>query len=516
MIAGQLPFKGEHEVATIHSIVNDTPEPLARYKADVPEGLQRIVGKAMEKEWGTRYQHVDDLGADLRKLKVELEAGRTKTVGAAAKPTPSVAVLPFTNLSADKEQEYFCEGMAEELINAFVKVQGLRVVARTSSFSFRGKDIDIRDIGKKLNVEMVLEGSVRKAGKRLRIVAQLIKVADGYHLWSERYDRELKDVFAIQDEIAENIVQALKVKLSEKEKRALKKAATEDIEAYDFYLRGRKFFHEGRRKSIEFACEMFSRAIKRDPAYAPAHAGIADCYSYLFMYFEKSEANIKRSLAASQNALELDPELAEAHAARGLAVSLRKQYEEAEREFETAIRLNPKLFEAYYFHARTCRAQGKIEKAAQLFEQACLVRPEDYQAPLFLATAYKSLNLARKTRIALERGLEIVERHLELNPDDARALNLGAIALIDLGDHEKGLKWAQRALSMDPKDPRVLYNVACCYSRTGRLEEATHYLEKAIEAGYASKEWIENDPDFDPIRSHPRYRAILKKLDEQT
>jgi non-specific serine/threonine protein kinase len=516
MVTGRLPFKGEHEAAVINSVVNDTPEPLARYKSGMPEELQKIVSKAMEKNLQTRYQHVDELGADLRKLGTELDMGVTKAPESATKPTPSIAVLPFRDMSAQKDQEYFCEGMAEELINAFVKVEGLRVVARTSSFSFRGKEIDIRDIGKKLNVGTILEGSVRKAGNRLRITAQLVKVADGCHVWSEKYDRDLEDIFSIQDEIAQSIVQALKVELSAKEKRALKKTATDDVEAYDFYLRGRKFFYQARRKSIEFAREMFSRAIRKDPGYSLAHAGIADCCSWLFLYGERNKVNVEQAFAASQRALELDSELAEAHSARGLAVMLRKKYDESEREFEIAIRLNPKLFEAYYFFARTCFVQGKLEKAARLFEQACLVSPDDYQAPFILANTYKGLNLAAKVEVAYRRGLEIVERQMELNPDDSRAINLGAIGLIELGEREKAFDWCHRALSIDPEDPVIFYNIACVYLLAGKVEEAINYFERTIETGYAHKEWIENDSYLDSIRSHPRFQALLKKLDEQT
>jgi non-specific serine/threonine protein kinase len=285
MITGQLPFKGEHEAAVIHSIVNDTPEPLARYKSDVPEKLQRIVGKAMEKDREMRYQHADDLGADLRNLKAEFETGVTKTLERVTKAQPSIAVLPFTNLSADKEQEYFCDGMAEEIINALTHVEDLRVVARTSAFSFRGKEIDIRDIGKKLNVETLLEGSVRKAGNRLRITAQLVNVADGYHLWSEKYDRNIQDVFAIQDEISLAIVDNLKVRLFGKEKASLVKEKaslvkrrTDDVEAYNLYLKGIYFSQMWTVEGFENAIECFEQALQEDPNYALAYAGVAEVY----------------------------------------------------------------------------------------------------------------------------------------------------------------------------------------------------------------------------------------------
>jgi serine/threonine protein kinase len=279
MITGQLPFKGEHEAAVIHSIVNDTAEPLTRYKSEVPEGLQKTVSKAMEKDLQTRYQHVDELAADLRKLKMELES--TKTLQSTGKITPSIAVLPFANLSADPEQEYFCDGMAEDIINALTQLEGLRVVARTSAFAFKGKHEDIREIGRKLSVGTLLEGSVRKAGGRVRITAQLINVADGYHLWSDRFDRDLSDVFAIQDEISLAIVDELKVKLLGDEKEKMLKRYTQNLEAYDLYLKGRYHWNRRTPEALNKAMAHFEQVIRKDPDYALVYAGLADCYSML-------------------------------------------------------------------------------------------------------------------------------------------------------------------------------------------------------------------------------------------
>src|SRR5436853_2544794 len=241
-------------------------------------------------------------------------------------PQKSIAVLAFVNMSNDPENEFFSDGIAEEIINALTKIKALRVAARTSSFAFKGKNEHIGEVGRKLKVHTVLEGSVRKAGNRLRVTAQLINVADGYHLWSERYDRELEDVFEIQDEIAENIVRALRVVLGEDEKRALEKTPTENVQAYEYYLRGRQFFHQLRRTSLQYARRMFDRAIEIDANFARAHAGIADCCSFLYMYWDGSKANLEAADASSQRALELDPASAEAHTSRGVAWSLGLDY----------------------------------------------------------------------------------------------------------------------------------------------------------------------------------------------
>jgi TolB-like protein/Flp pilus assembly protein TadD len=422
----------------------------------------------------------------------------------------SIAVLPFVDMSPDKDQDYFCEGMAEEIINALTSVKGVHVASRTASFQFKGETTDIREIGERLNVNTVLEGSVRKAGERLRVMAQLIKVKDGYHIWSEGYDRDLRDVFAIQKEIAENIVQAFQLTLSPTEEQAIKISPTSNVEAYDYYLRGRKFFYQHSRQGFNQAREMFSRAIELDPGYALAHAGLADCFASIYMYADSSVSNRLQAETASRLALELDPKLAQAHASRGLALSLSKRYEEAEQAFEAAIRLDPKLFEAYYFYARDSLAQGNFEKAVTSFEAACRVRPEDYQSPALLAQAYIGLGRKEEAVKAKWRALDLIETHLERNPEDARALYLGAAGLIELGKTEQGLDWASRALAMGPDDALILYNVACVYSHAGAPDLALDCLERSVARGMAHKEWMEHDTDLDPLRDQPRFKALLE------
>jgi non-specific serine/threonine protein kinase len=512
MLTGCLPFDGDYDAAITYAILNDSPRPIPELRPGIPVDFERIIDRALAKNIRERYETAAEMTSDLRFVRNHLEPGSVVSPTFHAKSQPSIAVLPFADMSRRQDQEYFCYGIAEEIINNLVQIDGLRVVSRTSSFAFKGAQEDIRKIGAKLGVKSVLEGSVRKAGDRLRITAQLVNVADGYDIWSAQYDREMKDVFAIEEEIGRSIVDALKIKLSSKERRAMEKVPTRDVEAYDFYLRGRKFFYQTKRSRIRDARDMFSKAIKKDPGYARAHAGMADCYSFLYWYFDRKEENLDKAMEASQKALDLDPELAEAHAARGLAVTLNKQYEEAEREFERAIELNPNLFEAYYFYARTCFIQGEKGKSAELFEKACEVSPDDHQAPMMLGFILKDMNLHDRGDAAYRRGLKNVERHLQANPDDSRALYLGSSALIDLGEHEKGLQWSMRAVAIDPDDSYTLYGIVCNYARLGEIDEAIYYLERAVKAGFAHKEWIENDTDLEPIRNDPRFQAILNKL----
>ncbi len=429
------------------------------------------------------------------------------------KPKPSVAVLAFSDMSPEKDQEYFCDGIAEEIINDLAHLGGLRIASRTSSFAFKGRTEDVRAIGRKLGVATVLEGSVRKAGNRLRISVQLIDVEDGYHLWSERYDRELKDVFAIQDEISRSVAGALKITLSPKESDALSRIPTTDIQAYEYYLRGVQFFYQYKRRSIEFALRMFSQAIELDPGYARAWAGVADCSSWLYMYAGSRESHREEADSASQKAVYLDPESAEARAARGLALSLKGEYEQAEDAFEFAIRLGPKLFEAYYLYARVAFIQGKLEKAIELYEKSSEVNQQDYQAPLLVAQIYADLGYLAEAEASRRRGIRIAETRLKLNPDDARALYMGANGLVALGEKEQGLEWARQALAMDPDEPMVLYNVACIQCLAGHTEDAMSSLEKAVRTGLTQKGWVEHDSNLDPLRSHPRYQDLIRLLD---
>ncbi|HTR19351.1 MAG TPA: protein kinase [Gemmatimonadales bacterium] len=506
MLGGAAPFTGPTAQAIMAKLFADPVPPLRERHPEVPEWLEQTVLKALAKQPGARHATAAQFAQALT-----LHTGSTPP-GASPATAKSIAVLPFVNMSADPENEYFTDGIAEEIINALSKIQALRVASRTSAFAFKGKNEDIGEIGRKLKVATVLEGSVRKAGKKLRVTAQLVNVADGYHLWSERYDRELEDVFAIQDEIAGNIVKALRVVLSEDEKRAIEKAPTENVEAYDYYLRGRQYFHQFRRTGIQFARRMFERAIETDPKFARAYAGIADCCAFLYMYWDGSKANLERADSASRKALELDPELAEAHASRGFAFSLSRQYDEARQEFDTAIRLNPKLYEAHYLYARACVQEGKMEEAVRHYEDAARVQPEDYQALFLMLTPLEALGRKEEGRLALRRGLQVAERRLELTPDDARALTLGAAAMSELGEPDKAYDWAKRALAMDPTDSGVLYNVACTYALGGKTADALDCLERAVENGFGHKEWLDNDTTLNSVRSEPRFQALRAKL----
>jgi len=513
MISGRRPFRGAYEASVLYSVLHADPVSLAKLRSDIPSSLQSAVEKALIKDPGERLGSTAELLALLDGGRERISVNVSNKISPGASNQHSIAVLPFVDMSPQKDQEYFCDGITEEIINALANVEGIRIASRTSTFVFKGRNEDIRQIGKKLNVSSLLEGGVRKAGNRLRVTTQLVNVNNGYHVWSGQYNRELKDVFEIQEEIAQSIVQALKIELSEDERRALEQTATKDVQAYDFYLRGRKYFSQGRRKSYDYAIEMFSRAIDKDPNYALAYAGLADCFSNLFMCRDTDRKYLQESLKASSKALMLEPDLAEAHASRGLALSLDGRYEEAQTEFETAIRLNSRLFEGYYFYARDRYVQGFLEEAANLFNKACQVDPDDYQAPIFLAQTYSGLNEPKKAKVHLRNGLLAAEKHLQMNPDDARARYLGAAALVELGEEEKGVEWARKALAIDPDDPVMLYALACIYATIHDADEALDHLERAVDNGFTHKLWIKQDSYLNPIRENSRFQALIKRLD---
>jgi len=425
---------------------------------------------------------------------------------------PSVVVLPFNNMSGDPEQEYFSDGITEDIITDLSKVSGLFVVARNTAFTYKGRAVKVQEVSQALGVSFVLEGSVRKAGSRVRVTGQLINGKDGGHVWADRFDRDLTDIFAIQDEITHAIVEQLKVKLLPQEKKSIAQAPTDNIEAYTYYLRGRQFLHRHSKSYYQLARRMFSKAVELDPMYARAYAGIADCDSFLFLHYHEGVA-IERILATSAQALALDPGVAEAHASRGLALSLAERHEEAMAEFERAIRLDANSFEAHYFYGRACFAQRRLEQAAALFERAGELKPDDYQSVMFLTMIYRSIGREGEIEAAARKAVERAERELTLHPENPRPAYVGANGLLKLGERDRAMEWVSRALATDPDDLLTQYNVACVYAMAGDCNRAFDLLERLLpHANHETKLWIKVDSDFDGLRSLPRYQKVLELI----
>lgn len=420
-------------------------------------------------------------------------------------PGPSIAVIPFPDMSAEKDQEYFCDGLTEELLNVLTCIPGLRVASRTSSFSLKGKQIDLKDVAEKLNVQHILEGSVRKSGNRIRVTAQLIDVSSDTHLWSETYDRELDDIFAIQDDIAACILDNLKLKLGPT------RSASEDTtnsKAYEYFLRGRGYALAGSDREVQLAAEMCVKAIELDPKFLRAWILLSEMCAIQAVFFQNNAQWQEWSKTTGATIDRLIPGSAESFLARGYAHTACREFPEAEVEFKRAIELNSTLGRAHHYLARAMVHQGKRAEAAESFVRATHCDPEDFESPTLAANCYRGLNADENasdmSRIALER----IARTLEDYPDNQRAYYLGAGAYENIGDLVTAGQWIEKALSLNPSDPATLYNAACFYARTGETEGALDLLERSI----SSRAWLENDPDLDSLREHPRYKALLKTL----
>jgi TolB-like protein/Flp pilus assembly protein TadD/tRNA A-37 threonylcarbamoyl transferase component Bud32 len=506
MLSGSGAFPRESVAEILAAILKEPPAPLPQ---GLPPALVRVVLRCLEKDPTRRFPSAREVAAELRAI----EGGGPSAAEAEEGPAvDSLAVLPFADLSPEKDQQYFCDGLADELINALTRLRGLRVASRTSSFQFKGASLDVREIGERLGVRAILEGSVRRSGDRLRVTVQVTDVARGFTLSSERYDRTAADVLEVQDDIAQRVVQALEVHLSESEKRALETSVAADPRAYDLYLRGRGLFHQIRFETLLEARDAYLEAIAVDPSFALAHAALADTCSWLYQWRGREPAHLAEALSASARALDLRPDLAEVHAARGKALALSGDLSTAEREFRAAIDLNPRLFDPHYTYARACLEQGRFADAVRLFERAASLRPDDYQTPALLALAHDGLGEPEKVREWNERAVAVGLRHVERHPDDARALYMVGTALIRLGEVARGLEWVDRALSLDPEDGGTLYNVACAYAQAGRTDLALDTLERALDRAVTNLPWIVNDPDWKALRDHPRFQALLARL----
>jgi adenylate cyclase len=454
--------------------------------------------------------------------------------------TPSIAVLPFTNMSADIENEYFCDGLAEELLNALAKIEDLKVAARTSAFSFKNKNVEVSEIGRVLKVSTILEGSVRKSGNRLRITVQLVNASDGYHLWSERYDREIQDIFDVQDEITLAVVDALKVKLLGREKAAVLKRYTDNAEAYQLYLRGRFFWNKRTPEAFEKAIEAFGQAIKLDSDYALAYSGLADCYTFIGYYEAFSPREISpKARAAAFKALELDDTLAEPHASVGVIKFFYEfDYLEAEKQFKQAIEINPNYASAHHWYSSLLAVQGRFDEAIGAADKSLKIDP---LTPIVNANSARNLYLARRYKEAIEVAL----RTLEIAPDFFFANWALGISYGQIGLYDKAIESLQKAtLSRDVGHMkadlgRVLaeagrtdearkiledfkeqakhsyvspVNIARIYIGLGENEQALQWLEKAYDDHSIGLIWLVSDPAFDSLRSDSRFQDFVRRV----
>ncbi len=423
--------------------------------------------------------------------------------------SPGIAVLPFANLSSDPEQAYFADGITEDIITDLSKVSGLHVAARNSSFVYRAQTVPIGIIAKDLGVDYVLEGSVRKVAGRVRVTGQLIEAASGGHIWADRFDRDLTDIFVIQDEITVAIVNELRVRLLPAEVSAIQRAPTTNVEAYGYYLKGRQFAHEWTKPYTVLARRMFMKAIELDPRYARAYAGVASADAALYGW-HSAEVAPDLMLEMSAKALSLDPELADAHAARGLALHRHGRLDEAKEEFEVALALAPNLHEAHFYYGRLAFMLGDREHAYSLFAHAAELRSDDYISPVHIMSCCQALGRPVERQTWAQTCMARAKHALMLHPENAGPFHRGALALAHIGDRKLAKIWAAQALALDPDDKVTNYNIACVYSILGDVESALDILERLADHSSAEQiDWFRYDPDLDPIRKQPRFQRLF-------
>jgi adenylate cyclase len=461
----------------------------------------------------------DELGVEpaleTQQLASQIAEGTTVQFGTTAplsvKPNgkPVVAVLPFSNMSGDPEQDYFADGMTEDIITDLAKFSGISVVPRNMVFAYKGKTPNVREVCHRLNARAVLEGSIRKSGQRVRITAQLTDGVSGTHLWADRYDRDLTDIFALQDEIAEAIAGQLRIKLLPGE-HAVEQAETVKFDAYNCYLKGRQFFHIGTKSSLKLARRLFECSTKCEsgPRYAKAFAGLALSGARLRAW-HGDDIPVADILAAATTALELDAGLAEAQAAYGIAASQDGRSREAVTAFEKAMELDPESFDAHFFYAWHCLANGNIEKAATLYRRATQLQPDDFRSPIYLRSVLHALGEEAEAKKFSLLGLERAEKAFRLHPDSPDAVQLGACVLASIGEFDRAREWLSHSLAIDPDGMLSKYNSACVLALLGDTEAAVVLLEEWLkQADRHARRWFLIDADLASLRLHPRYQAL--------
>ena len=510
MATGRQAFPGDTSAVVFDAILNRTPTSPVWLNARLPAGLEAVINKAMEKNVQARYQAAAALRADLERLKREYDSGRAPAA-ARAPAQKSVGVLYFENLSGAKEDEYFRDGMTEDIITELSKIKGLRIFPRAAVLDYRDKPVKAPQVGQDLGASHVLTGSLRRAGSRLRITAQLVETATGHSVWAERFDRELKDVFEVQDEIARSITQALRITLSPQEEKAIARKPTDNPQAYDDFLRGRGHARRETRTDLEFALQMYEHAIMLDSGFALAHAGIANACAAVYEWHEKSPRWIERGLAACAQALRLEADLPEALVARARILYAQKKYDEAIQYARQAIERKPDCPGAYNVLARSYFASDRLQEAAALVQRAVEANGDDYNMYIPLYNALENLGQSEAAREMRQRFVRVLEQQLELVPEDVRARILLAANHAAFANEAAAIRELQIAVALRPNDSNILYNAACVYGLFRKKLEALEMLRKALAAGYHNTDWIARDPDLTCLHDDPEFQQLVKQ-----
>ena len=499
-LAGRLPFRGETAIDIMQAILRQAPTPLRSVVPDISSDWERLVERCLAKRPEQRPQSMAEVLEALKRV-----------AAPAARAEKSLAVLYFENISGSKEEEYFRDGVTEDIIVELSKIRELRVFPRSAVVVYRDKPATAPQIGRELNAAYVLGGSLRRAGNRLRLTAQLVEARTGHSVWAERYDRQMEDVFAIQDEIAQSIAHALQLMLTEKEKRAIEKVPTADVQAYDCYLRGRSFARRVTRRDLEFAMEMYQRAIALDPGFALAHAGFASVCGLYYDWHSREPGWIEKGLAACERALALEPQLAEGLAARARIFWAQSKYDEAIQYARMAIERKSDCEGAYWTLGQACFASDRWDEAAAVAERAVEASGDDYNVYVPYSMVFERLGQPEASRRLKERQIEMLKRQLELVPEDVRARILLANLYASFNNVEPAVREVERAVALRPDDANILYNAACTYGLLQKKTEALAMLKRAKAAGFPSLDWAARDPDLNCLHDDPEFKRLIQR-----
>ena len=515
MATGAVAFEGNTNAMVFSEILNHSPRPASQVNTEVPADLERIINKALEKDPDLRYQTATEIKTDLKRMKRDRDSGSGPAIRRAGGGAPaeakqkSIAVLYFENLSGARDDEYFRDGMTEDVITELSKIGQLKVFPRSEVLGFRDKPVTAPEVGQDLGADYVLEGSIRRAGNRLRITAQLVETRTRHSAWAERYDREMQDVFAVQDEIARSIAQALRVTLSPQEERTIARKPTENLQAYDYFLRGRSYT---RRENFDFALQMFEQAIKMDPNFALAHAGVANVCGMIYELREQNQKWIDRGVTACEKALSLDPQAAEVLTAQARMSYAKKDWDQAVRFAKMAIERKADCEGAYNILGRALFASDRSEEAALLIDRALEANGDDYNVYVPYGNVMRRLGRAKTAdyQSLRTRMMGVLEKQLETVPEDVRARILLANLYAEFNRSDDAIRQVETAVALRPGDANVIYNAACCYAILERQPEALETLQKAFDAGYGNREWVARDPDFSSLRDDPEFQRLVQ------
>ena len=513
MSTGRAPYQGTSAVI-FNGILNRTPERASKLNPELPVGLEAVIGKAMEKDVDLRYQSAAEFRADLKRLKRDFESGKRESVKATtatdeapnARAEQSVAVLYFENLSSAKEDEYLRDGMTEDIITELANIRNIKVFPRPAILPYRDKQVTAPHVGHELNAAYVLGGSLRRSGNRLRITAQLVETATGHTVWAQRFDREMADVFEVQDEIARSIAQAFRINLTPQEQEKIAQKPTANSVAYDYYLRGKSY---ARRESLEFALQMYEQAIKIDENFAQAHAGVAYLCGMMLEFRDQSPKWMERGYAACERAMRIDPQLAEAFVARARLCYAQHLHEDAIKFALKAIELKPDCEGVYNVLGRAYFASGRFHEAAALIEKAVEANGDDYNVYIPYTNCLERLGEFKQLKRFREMEMSLLERQLEMVPEDVRARSLLAADYANLGKVDDAVRHLEMAAALRPNDANIMYNVACTYGVLGKKEECLEALKRSVHAGYANMDWPKQDPDLKLIHDDPGFAKLF-------